>query len=206
MLNILSQLLSIVCYPLFVPTYGMLLYTLVMTQRIPTLPQSYVWVSILGTFALTALLPIIFICILWRKKKISSLHIDNPHERTMPYVYSIVCFAFWCYFLYHSVKMPLVWVLIAMGATTALGLVTIINRQWKISAHLTAMGGLLGGMCSISLYYGTVSFIAVALICLLSLLLMYARLYMKAHTPTQVVCGYILGILCTFIPNYVIYA
>ena len=42
-------------------------------------------------------------------------------------------------------------------------------------------------------------------ILLVSLLLMYARLYLNAHTPMQVVCGYILGLICTFIPNLIIY-
>jgi beta-lactamase regulating signal transducer with metallopeptidase domain len=42
-------------------------------------------------------------------------------------------------------------------------------------------------------------------ILIVSLLLMYARLYLNAHTPLQVVCGYILGIVCTFTPNLIIY-
>ena len=30
-------------------------------------------------------------------------------------------------------------------------------------------------------------------------------LHLNAHTPLQVVCGYLLGTLCTFIPNLIIY-
>ena len=42
----------------------------------------------------------------------------------------------------------------------------------------------------------------------LSLLILYARIQANAHTPEQVVAGYLLGIAGTFIPNliYIVYA
>ena len=94
----------------------------------------------------------------------------------------------------------------AIGATAALLAVTIINQWWKISAHLTAMGGLFGSICSIALAYSTLPTTLLIIVLLISLLLMYARLYLDAHTPMQVICGYLLGIVCTFIPNVVLNA
>jgi membrane-associated phospholipid phosphatase len=161
--------------------------------------------NIIGTFVLTALIPIVLIIILWRQGRVSSLHITNPKERTIPYLYSTACFGFWCYFVSHTTHLPKVWLFIALGATVALLAVTIINRWWKISAHLTSMGGLLGGLISMGLYYNIVPTSLVIALLVLSLLLMYARLYLDAHTPMQVVCGYLLGILCTFIPNWIMY-
>jgi membrane-associated phospholipid phosphatase len=143
--------------------------------------------------------------ILWKRGSISSLHIDNATERTTPYIYTLICFGFWCYFIGTILKMPFVWLIVAIGASLALLAVTIINHWWKISAHLTALGGLLGGICSISLYYNVLPSSLIIGILILSLLLMYARLYLNAHTPLQVVCGYILGIVCTFTPNLIIY-
>ena len=101
--------------------------------------------------------------------------------------------------------MPAVWLIVAIGATVALLAVTIINRWWKISAHLTALGGLLGGVMSITLYYSVLPTPLIIGMLIVSLLLMYARLYLNAHTPWQVVCGYLLGIVLTFIPNLVVY-
>lgn len=204
-LNILSKTLSIVCYPLFIPSYGMALYMWAMLHRTPTLPSIYVWLNIIGTFVLTALIPIVLIIILWRQGRVSSLHITKSKERTIPYLYSTACFGFWCYFVSNTTHLPKVWLFIALGATVALLAVTFINRWWKISAHLTSMGGLLGGLISMGLYYNIVPTSLVIAVLTLSLLLMYARLYLDAHTPMQVVCGYLLGILCTFIPNWIIY-
>jgi len=39
---------------------------------------------------------------------------------------------------------------------------------------------------------------------LLSLLLMYARIYLDAHTPLQVVLGFLLGLVFTITPNFII--
>ena len=203
--NILSRALSIMLHPLFMPTYGMILYMAAMLVRTPNLPSIYIYTSVITTFVLTALIPIILMLILWKRGSISSLHIDNASERTTPYIYTLICFGFWCYLVGDILKMPVVWLVVAIGATAALLAVTIINRWWKISAHLTALGGLLGGAFSIALYYSALPTLLIIGILIVSLLLMYARLYLNAHTPMQVVCGYILGLLCTFIPNLIIF-
>lgn len=202
--NILSQALSIMLYPLFMPTYGMCLYMVAMRMRTPMLPSVYIATSIIGTFVLTALIPIVLMWILLKRGTISSLHIHNASERTTPYVYALICFGFWCYFVGAVLKLPLIWLLVAIGATLALFAVTIINHWWKISAHLTGIGGLLGGICSFALHYATLPTGLVVIVLLVALILMYARLYLDAHTPLQVVAGFILGILCTFLPTLII--
>ena len=203
--NILSKALSILLYPLFMPTYGMGLYMCAMHHRTPHLPNAYIWVATIGTLVITALIPIVLLLVLWKRGNISSLHIDDAKERTTPYIYSLICYGFWCYFVGVTLQMPLVWLVVAIGSTCALLAVTIINRWWKISAHLTGMGGLLGGICSLSLCYSILPISLIIITLTISLLLMYARLYMNAHTPAQVVAGYLLGILFTFIPNLILY-
>lgn len=205
-IKILSRALSIILHPLFIPTYGMSLYMYYMHHRIPELPNLYIRVSIITTFVITALIPIILILILWKRGSISSLHMDKSNERTTPYVYTIICYGFWSYFVGGGVlELPEAWLMTALGATIALVAVTVINRWWKISAHLTGMGGLLGGICSLSLCYSILPISLIIITLTISLLLMYARLYMNAHTPAQVVAGYLLGILFTFIPNLILY-
>jgi membrane-associated phospholipid phosphatase len=100
-------------------------------------------------------------------------------------------------------KMPLFLLLVAIGAIVALLIVTIINSWWKISAHLTGIGGLLGGICSYALYSSSLPIGLICITLMLALILMYARLYLDAHTPMQVVCGFLLGLLATFVPNLI---
>ena len=202
-LSILSQFWSILLYPMWMPLYGVILFCLAARKLLPILPASYMGMCIAGTAVLTLIIPIILLVFLWRKGYIDSLHIDNAKQRTTPYIYTLICYGFWAYFVRVTVKMPTFMLLVAIGAMVALLAVTIINHWWKISAHLTGIGGLLGGICSFALNYSPLPLMLIIIVLLLSLLLMYARLYLQAHTPMQVVCGFLLGLLCTCIPTLI---
>ena len=202
-LSILSQFWSILLYPMWMPLYGVILFCLAARKLLPILPASYMGMCIAGTAVLTLIIPIILLLFLWRKGYIDSLHIDNAKQRTTPYIYTLICYGFWAYFVRVTVKMPTFMLLVAIGAMVALLAVTIINHWWKISAHLTGIGGLLGGICSFALNYSTLPLMLIIIVLLLALLLMYARIYLQAHTPMQVVCGFLLGLLCTCIPTLI---
>ena len=202
-LSILSQFWSILLYPMWMPLYGVILFCVAARKLLPILPASYMGMCIAGTAVLTLIIPIILLLFLWRKGYIDSLHIDNAKQRTTPYIYTLICYGFWAYFVRVTVKMPTFMLLVAIGAMVALLAVTIINHWWKISAHLTGIGGLLGGICSFALNYSTIPLMLIIIVLLLALLLMYARIYLQAHTPMQVVCGFLLGLLCTCIPTLI---
>ena len=188
---------------MWMPLYGVILFCVAARKLLPILPASYMGMCIAGTAVLTLIIPIILLVFLWRKGYIDSLHIDNAKQRTTPYIYTLICYGFWAYFVRVTVKMPTFMLLVAIGAMVALLAVTIINHWWKISAHLTGIGGLLGGICSFALNYSILPLILIITVLLLSLLLMYARIYLQAHTPMQVVCGFLLGLLCTCIPTLI---
>ena len=202
-LNILSQAWSILLYPMFMPLYGMLLFCYATKHWHPLLPSAYIWMCLAGTAVLTLIIPIILLLFMWRKGYIDSLHIDNAKQRTTPYIYTLICYGFWAYFLRVTLQLPVFLLLVAIGSMVALLAVTIINHWWKISAHLTGIGGLLGGICSFGLSYAVLPFWPIIIVLLVALILMYARLYLDAHTPMQVVCGFILGLLSTFIPTLI---
>lgn len=207
LLHILALTSSVLLHPLLMPTYGMVLYCGALRLLHPELTAAYSIVAIIGTIVLTLFIPASIILFLWQTHRISSLHIDDPKQRTSPYVYTIVAYGFWAYFIHDILHLPLFMLLIAIGAIIALAAVTLINHWWKISAHLTGIGGLLGGICCFAMQYAQLPFIWTTLVLACSLILMYARLYLNAHTPLQVITGLLLGLLSVFLPNFIsIYA
>lgn len=204
LLHILSQACSIVLYPMLMPLYGMLLFFTSTQTLLPLLPTAYIVIGIVGTMVLTLLIPVILLLYMWRKGYIDSLHMHDSKQRTTPYIYTLICYCFWAYFLHATLQLPIFMLLVAIGAIVALLIVTIINHWWKISAHLTGIGGLLGGICSFALNYSILPIYLIITALQLSLLLMYARLYLNAHTPLQVVCGFLLGLICTSIPTLIL--
>lgn len=199
--DIISRVLSVALYPLFIPTYGMILFCCAYSIHVLPLPLVWSLVAVIGTFLLTCLLPITAIWIMIRRGQVADIQIANANERTMPYIYTIFGFGCWAYLIISILKAPVFLGFVAVGATIAIGLIALINRFWKISAHLTGMGGIFGGLMSYCLTicatptWGT---IIGWLAC--SLVLMYARLRLDAHTPSQVCAGWLLGITSTFIP------
>jgi len=206
LLDIVAKALSILLYPLFVPTYGVALFCYAYSLHADTLPWVWTLIAILGTLLFTCILPVTSIWILMRRGQVSSMQIENARERTMPFLYTIVGFGFWCYLMINILQAPLFMGFITIGATVAIGLVALINRHWKISAHLTGFGGLFGGLMTYCLALGAIpTWGTFALWLSISLILMYARLRLNAHTPAQVCAGWLLGLACTFLP-YCIYA
>lgn len=200
-LNSIAKALSILLYPLFVPTYGIALFCYAFDRHVLPLAGIWVLVAILGTFVLTCLLPLSAIWILIRKGEVKDMQIENAQERTVPYLYAFLGFGFWSYLMTAVLRAPIYLGFITCGAAAAIGLIMLINRRWKISAHLTGMGGLLGGLMTYCLGIGALPTWGTLVLWLsISLVLMYARIYLNAHTASQVSAGWLLGIFCTFIP------
>lgn len=201
----IAKIISALMYPLLIPTYGMILFYIGFPEHMFPMPARYWLVLIFGTLFFTGLLPLSLIYVMIRRGSIKDIYITSAKERTMPYIYTAMGFAFWTYFLHAICHVPVFMTLIALGAATAIGLLALINFRWKMSAHLVALGGLVGGVCSYCLYCGIVPlWLIIALLCI-SLITMFARLKLDAHTPMQLVAGFLLGLFCTFICDLILY-
>ena len=187
---------------MFIPTYGMLIYFLALRPYI-NYPTPLIWIGVAGTLIFTCLLPLSVILVMIRRGNLTDIYIRDAKQRTMPYIYSTVCYGFWAYFCSQVMHLPQFIVLTAIGSAVVLLLVLLINRRWKISAHLTALGGLFGGMMSFSLSTGISATAALIGCSVAALLLMFARVYDESHTPLQVVFGYLQGTMATFLPNLI---
>lgn len=206
-LHIIAQAISILLYPLWIPTIGMILYCLGVSAVALPLPPFYWWISCGFTFFVTAVIPLSLILIGIKCGAITDVYIKTRQQRTTPYIHTIICYCFWIYFLIRTLHAPTFLWVTAIGATADLVLVTLINLKWKISSHLSGLGGLLGGIFSFCLYYSVMPGIALMSVFLLTtLLLMYSRIYLQAHDGWQVVAGFILALLCTFIPNLCLFS
>lgn len=204
-LDIIAKFLSVVLYPLFVPTYGIVLFCYAHSLHVAPIHWAWVLVAILGTFILTCLIPISAIWIMLKRGEVKDMQIENPKERTVPYLYTALGFAFWAYLVVSILHAPLFLSFIAIGATAAIAIIAVINRFWKISAHLTGFGGLVGGIFTYCLGLGAIpAWGTLTLWLALTLILMGARLHLNAHTPAQVCAGWLLGLTSTFVP-YCIY-
>ena len=188
----LAIFISYIFHPLWMPLYVMLIFWNIDTVFIS---NDVVWLYILlVVFINTLLIPVLLFWMMKRLKIIESLHLDSQKDRFYPFAI-IGIFYLTTWYVFNSIEiftyLSLVFVLAAILVFFALA----INFFWKISIHSMSMGA----MSTAVLYLAAVHFIdevwPVYLIFILSGLVGYARLKLKAHSSSQVYIGYILGTL-----------
>lgn len=196
--------LSVLLYPLFTPTYLMVVFCAMFTNLMLPLPAQYWWFAIGGTFFFTCIVPMTVLVVMKMQGRISDFDISDRRERFIPLLYGIMSFSLWCAYLDLILKVPAFMFWTTVCSVLAIAACMIISNWWKISAHLASMGGVVGMIIGYLLYFGVNAPWTVSLLLVLSLLLMYARLYLNAHTSTQVVAGFLLGLVFTLTPNIIL--
>lgn len=126
---------------------------------------------------------------------ISSIKMEEQHERSKPYLITAILFLS-TYYLLAQAHLPEALSLIMLGAALAVFLAGIINYRFKISAHLIGIGGLSGAFFALNFYF----FIDFRFLIMVSLLIAgligWSRLYLNAHKPSQVYAGFAIGVAC----------
>ncbi len=190
--------ITLIFQPLLMPTFGMII--LMNMTFFVGLPPLWRWISIIGTFIFTAVLPAIPILMMLRKGEINDLFISKKEQRTMPYLISFLAYVFWSMFMWRTLQFPMFIVAMGIGSAVSIITITVINLKWKISAHLGGVGGLTGAVFGVCYRMAINPLMFLIVILAISALVALARMELKAHTPGQVLAGFVVGFLAVFLP------
>lgn len=194
------KIISLVFQPLLIPTYAMIL---MMNMDIFTvLPILWRWIAIGGTFIFTGVLPALPIILMLKRGDINDLFISKREERTMPYLFTFMAYVFWALFMWRTMQFPIFIVAMGMGSAISIFIIVFINLKWKISAHAAGMGGLCGAVLGVCYRTAINPVILIAIILFISALVAFSRLELKAHTPGQVLAGFVVGFAAVFTPCF----
>lgn len=204
--NIFSEMLSILLYPLWMPTYGIIFLCAAMahTSLLPLTPIYWLF-AVGGTLFFTGIVPLLIILVLRFLGMVKDMMIEDSRQRTVPYMLCSLCMICWCLYLQRVMHMPLGVLTSAWASVFILLIMTIINLRWKISIHMATYGCLMTAITAYMLENGIGSLSFCCGMVLLAWLLMCARVQLNAHTPAQVSVGLLLGILVPMIPHIFIY-
>lgn len=197
------RIITFVFQPLLMPSYAMIL--LMQLPLFQILGVYYRALAIIGTILFTAIFPALPILMMVRKGQIKDIFISQREERTMPYLFSLLAYFFWILFLWRTLQFPSEFIALAIGTVVSLILMVIINFKWKISAHLAGMGGFVGCLIGVSYIVGINPLWLIILSLIVSGLVAISRIYLKAHTLSQTIGGFCLGVLSVLLP-YTIYS
>ena len=188
----LTQLISILLHPMFMPILALHLTLLVLPSLAFTVSQNLLLIYGILIFS-TMVLPLISIFWLMRKGKVSSLEMSNHKERSLPLFKTVIWMSFGYYLLQNLLFYTPILKAELLGAILIILLAAIISKFWKISLHLLGIGGVVGVFIALQIMHGDFLYLLLLFI-LLSGLLGVARIKQKAHNYAQVYAGFLVGL------------
>ena len=195
----IADILSIIFHPVFISTYGLILYTVYLFEKnIPLTITAYMILYAI-TILLTCLIPLSTLISYDKDKKQfdrDKLYLERKEDRLKPYLISLLCALLWGATMWRHNK--LIGILL-LGVAIGFICLIAINYKWKISAHLFFFGSLTGCIIGFSLLTSCYPLWLIETMFILALTLMWARIFGKHHSQEQVVAGYLLGLLCPVI-------
>jgi hypothetical protein len=175
---------------------------------------------ILLIFLSTFLLPAISVSMMKALGMVDSFELKDKQERIGPYIITGI-FYLWIFVNFkNNSQIPIAFTTFVLGSTIALFIAFFLNIFTKISAHAVGMGGLIGMVTILMILYDYHSFsfeiayvgnIEMGLSTLLMMVIMLAgmvgsaRLLLKAHVPSQVYAGYVVGFSSQFFALFALF-
>ena len=188
-MRLLAHFISVIFHPLIVPTLGATF--IAYTDPFPF--RNNLLFSVLSlVFVGTYLLPLLSILLLIRLGVVSNHHMPNRRERKWPLRLSLI-FSGLTFFVLQYLQIHPTLSRLMLGVTMSIWAALLISREFKISLHMTAMGGLVALVFAESIMNQALFFNAVALALLIAGSVGSARLYLEAHHPMEVYSGFLMG-------------
>lgn len=189
----LARGISWLLHPFFIPLYLMvvLLFSHTLFALYPLGIKIYLlWV--VGLF--TLLLPLFSLFVLRSLGRLSDWRVDQRHERILPLALGFI-FYLLCAMTIAKIPSALLLRKMMLGAAGCELLCLVVSLRWKISLHLTAMGGALALLVLLSV--GGVGNLMIPLLTAVAGcgLLASSRLYLGCHNGMQILCGFTGGFL-----------
>lgn len=147
--------------------------------------SGFTWALVYGFFV--SLAPILLVLYLLKTGRITELHMSNTSERHIPYIAAVI-FSAIAYLILDIGSGPDLLKQLTVFNMIELATLGIINIFWLISIHAT---GIMATLVLVGLIFGWGS--AFLIVGPFVLAVCWVRLYLKRHTPSQIIAGLLLG-------------
>jgi membrane-associated phospholipid phosphatase len=212
-MKLISQVISWVCLPLFMPMYALLFVMYVPSNQdflfnednMYLLPHDakMALLYMFGVFCVIA--PGASFIILRRRNIISDIEMDNRKERNIPIMIMLV-YCLVLFFLFKvkasNTMIPKFVFSLPLSGVFVTAVFYIANYWKKISIHAAGGGILVGFILAYILIQSEYQLWILAFAFLISGVIMTARLYLEKHTMLEVIIGWFTATIITFTVNY----
>ena len=187
--------------PFYLPIVGMI--ALFVFSYLSLLPWQYKLQVLLITYIFTIILPTWLIHIYRKYNGWSFFSLRERDKRMVPYAISILSYLL-CYFLMRWMHLPHFMSAIVVSALFVQIVCAIVNIWHKVSTHMAAIGGMTGGVIAFSFIFGFNAVWWLSILIILAGMLGTARMLLRIHTLSQIITGYLLGGITTYLVIFLI--
>ena len=199
-MKLFARICSTIFHPFIIPVAGIFLSLYFSYMRM--LGIGYIVNILLMVVLFTIAIPGLGVLMLYKTRRITSVGLVNREERTLPYIIFFCSYILGAVFLWWT-NLRGVQLGYFVGGLLAIIIDLIVNRWWKISVHMTAMGGFTGLIFAMSylqyIMYTEYTPLLQSIAILGSGALGTSRIILKRHTIGQVCCGFINGFFWVFL-------
>lgn len=212
-MKIASEILSWVFLPLFMPVYGLLIAMYVPSNQDYLFNEDSLFFlndsaksAILYLFLIFSVIaPGLSFLLLKKRNIITTIDMENQRERSIP-MFLMLAYCLVLYFLFvikaqDNILPKYVYALPLSGVFVTV-FFTFINRWIKISLHAGGAGILTGFTFEYAMEQMEFQFWILIFVIIASGLTISARLFLKKHTPTELIAGWSLALFITFSINF----
>lgn len=199
-MKLFARICSTIFHPFIIPVAGIFLSLYFSYMRM--LGIGYTVNILLMVVLFTIAIPGLGVLMLYKTRRITSVGLVNREERTLPYIIFFCSYILGAVFLWWT-NLRGVQLGYFVGGLLAIIIDLIVNRWWKISVHMTAIGGFTGLIFAMSylqyIMYTEYTPLLQSIAILGSGALGTSRIILKRHTIGQVCCGFINGFFWVFL-------
>lgn len=190
-----ARLLSALFNPLYLPIVGLtILFLFTNFSYYPILSKI---VILIIAYLFTILFPSLLIRAYGNYNGWTPIQLGQRERRVVPYAISIFCY-FSCFYLMKRLHIPHFMAAIIIAALFIQIACAIVNVRWKISTHMAAIGGVAGAVMAFAHFFiFNPSWWLSVVICVAGMV-GTSRMVLRQHSLSEVVAGFLIGLVCAF--------
>ena len=191
-----ARITSIVFTPFSIPFLAFLVLFLFSYLRI--MPILYKGIVLGLVYCFTILTPTITIFLFRKINGFARQELSERKKRYVPILLTIISYVF-CLLMMRKLNIPWYMTGIIFVSLVISIICILVNLKWKLSEHMAGMGGIIGGLVSFSALFSYNPVVWLCLFILIAGILGSARIVLGHHTLGEVLSGFVVGLVCSFL-------
>ena len=191
-----ARVTSIVFTPFSIPLLAFLVLFLFSYLRI--MPILYKGIVLGIVYCFTILTPTITIFLFRKINGFARQELSERKKRYVPILLTIISYVF-CLLMMRKLNIPWYMTGIIFVSLVISIICILVNLKWKLSEHMAGMGGIIGGLVSFSALFSYNPVVWLCLFILIAGILGSARIVLGHHTLGEVLSGFVVGLVCSFL-------